>query len=118
MLATVGFTMRSTVHTTNRATPAQLVFNHDVIHNVGFEVDWQYIRQRRQCVVMQNNACENARRVDHTYKVGDKALVDQEPQCKHGEDCCDGPYRVAKVCQNGMVQLKHDTPKGGVLDQR
>ena len=118
MLAAVGFAMQSTVHTTNRAMPAQLVFNRDAIHNVHFEADWQYICQRRQHIIMQNNVREKAHRVDHTYSVGDKVLVDQEPQRKHGEDRYDGPYRVAKVCQNGTVQLKHDTPKGGVLDQR
>ena len=34
ILAAVGFAMRATVHTTTQATPSQLVFNRDAIHNV------------------------------------------------------------------------------------
>ena len=41
ILSTVGFAMRETVHTTKCATPMQLVFNRDAIHNVRFEADWQ-----------------------------------------------------------------------------
>ena len=118
ILSAVGFAMRSTVHTTNRATPAQLVFNRDAIHNVRFEADWQYIRQRKQRVILQNNARENAKRVAHTYEVGDKVLIEQDLQRKHGSDRYEGPYRVVRVYNNGTVQLEYDTPKGGVLQQR
>ena len=118
VLSAVGFAMRSTVHTTTRATPAQLVFNRDAIHNVRFEADWQHIRQRKQRVIQQNNQRENASRVVHHYSVGDKVLVEQDLVRKHGIDRYQGPYRVTEVYQNGTVQLEYDTPKGGVLSQR
>lgn len=118
VLSSVGFAMRSTVHTTNRATPAQLVFNRDAIHNVRFEADWQYIRQRKQRRILQNNKQENKNRVEHTYAVGDRVLVEQDMTRKHGQDRYQGPYRVAQVYQNGTVQLEYDTPRGGVLSQR
>jgi transposase InsO family protein len=41
ILGAVGFGMRTTVHTTMRATPMQLVFNRDAIHNVRFEANWR-----------------------------------------------------------------------------
>ena len=118
VLSAVGFAMRSTVHTTNRATPAQLVFNRDAIHNVRFEADWQYIRQRKQRVILQNNKRENASRVDYTYKVGDEVMIMQDHNRKHGEDRYEGPHRVSRVHDNGTVQLTYDTPKGGVVEQR
>ncbi len=43
ILAAVGFSMRATVHTTTLATPAQLVFNRDAMHNVSFVAELQYI---------------------------------------------------------------------------
>ena len=40
ILAAVAFGMRTTMHTTSKASPSQLVFNRDAIHNVRFLADW------------------------------------------------------------------------------
>ena len=45
ILSAVGFAMRATVHTTTRATPMQLVFHRDAIHNIRFQADWKYIKE-------------------------------------------------------------------------
>jgi len=45
LLSVVSFAMRETVHTTQCATPMQLVFNCNAIHNVCFEANLQYIKQ-------------------------------------------------------------------------
>jgi hypothetical protein len=42
ILEAVGFAMQATVHTTTWATPMQLVFGRDAIHNVKFLADWQW----------------------------------------------------------------------------
>jgi hypothetical protein len=65
IIGAVGFAMRATVHTTMRATPMQLVFTRDAIHNVRFQANWQYIKERRQKLVIQNNDRENARLTPH-----------------------------------------------------
>ena len=39
VLSAVAFAMRATIHTTTRATPMQLVFGRDAIHNVHFEAN-------------------------------------------------------------------------------
>jgi hypothetical protein len=44
VLSAVGFAMRATVHTTMHATPSQLVFNRDTIHNINFKADWNCIK--------------------------------------------------------------------------
>ena len=55
ILAAIAFAMQAMVHTTMQATPTQLVFNRDVIHNVHFEADWQYIKDCKQRLICQNN---------------------------------------------------------------
>ena len=55
----------STVHTTTRAMPTQLVFGRDAILNVSFEADWQCIKQRKQTLIQQNNRRENKDRIPH-----------------------------------------------------
>jgi hypothetical protein len=60
ILSAVAFAMRATVHTTLNATPSQLVFQRDAIHNIGFQADWQYIKSRKQKLIIQNNVREKA----------------------------------------------------------
>jgi len=117
ILSAVGFAMRATVHTTQRATPMQLVFNRDAIHNVRFEADWQYIKQRRQHVIQQNNKRENSKRTPYTYRVGDLVMVEQYQNRKYGQPRFKGPYKVDDVYDNGTLNLRHDTPRGGAIYQ-
>ena len=55
VLNAVCFAMQATLHTTMRATPMQLVYGQDDIHNIQFEADWQHIKNRQQQVIRQNN---------------------------------------------------------------
>ena len=41
ILAAIRFAMRSTVHTTNQATPMQLVFGRDALHNGSVPGTWR-----------------------------------------------------------------------------
>jgi hypothetical protein len=117
ILSACAFAMRATVHTTSRATPMQLVFNRDAIHNVRFEADWQFIKDRKQRLIRQNNAKENAKRIPHNYVVGDKVVVQQDPSRKHGSDRYRGPFTVTQVYPNGTVRLEQHTANGGVVSQ-
>ena len=74
ILAAVMFALRATYHTTLQATPSQLVFGRDAITNIKFEADWNHIRQLKQQQIKKNNQRENAKRIAHQYKPGDKVL--------------------------------------------
>ena len=95
----------------------QLVFNRDAIHNVAFEADWLYIKDRKQRLIQQNNRRENAKRIPHQYSVGDKVVVKQDPSHKFGTDRYKGPYTVTQVYNNGTVRLEQHTNNGGVVSQ-
>lgn len=108
ILSAVRFAMRATVHTTTQATPMQLVYGRDAILNVSFEADWQYIKQRKQHRILQNNKRENDKRLPHTYSVGDKVRVLQDYNRKYGKDEYSGPWTVSRVNDNGTLKLKRD----------
>lgn len=116
VLAAVRQAMRSTVHTTLRATPTQLVFGRDALLNVSFEANWQYIKERKQKLIVQNNKRENAKRTDHQYTIGDQVMVRQDPNRKHGSDQFRGPYTVTRVNDNGTVKLSRATNGGAVYE--
>jgi len=117
LLSAVRRAVNSTVHTTNRATPTQLVFGRDAFLNIGFQADWNYIKDRKQKLILQNNARENATRKEHTYSIGDQVMIRQSPNRKHGPDGPEqfqGPYTVSQVNDNGTVQLTRATTRGAV----
>lgn len=117
VLSAVAFAMRATIHTTTQATPSQLVFNRDAIQNVRFEADWKFIKERKQKLIRQNNKRENNKRAEHTYSVGDKVVVEQDPNRKHGENRYKGPFTITNVYDNGTVRLRKRTPAGGAVFQ-
>jgi hypothetical protein len=74
-LASAAHAIRSTFHTTLKATPGQLVFGRDMVLPIKFMADWGPIEQQRQKEMVHNNRRENSSRISHDYKVGDKILI-------------------------------------------
>jgi transposase InsO family protein len=106
ILSAVAFAVRSTVHTTTRATPMQLVFGRDAILNIQFEANWKFIKDRKQHLIRQNNKRENAKRIPHQYHVGDEVLIKQDQNTKFGSDPYKGPFTITEVRTNGTVRLR------------
>jgi hypothetical protein len=50
--------IRSTYHTTLEATPCQLVFGRDMIHNIAFRANWDRIQKRKQDIINMSNQKE------------------------------------------------------------
>jgi hypothetical protein len=51
------------------------VFGRDMILPIKFMADWGAIEKQRQKEMGRNNRRENASRISHGYKVGDKILL-------------------------------------------
>jgi hypothetical protein len=77
-LSSVSYAIRSTFHTTLKATPGQLVFGRDMVLPIKFMADWWAIEQQRQKEMVRNNRRESASRISHDYKVGDKELLKKQ----------------------------------------
>ena len=105
ILSATAFAVRSTYHTTLKKTPGQLVFGRDMIFNVQHIANWEYIRQNKQKLIEKNNKAENAKRIEHSYKVGDPVLVKRGTENKY-ESPYRGPYNILKVNDNGTVCLR------------
>jgi transposase InsO family protein len=104
ILSATAFAVRSTFHTTLQNTPGQLVFGRDMILNVKHEANWEYIRARKQNIILKNNKAENAKRIPHTYNVGDKVLIKRGTENKY-ETPYQGPYSITQVNENGTVRM-------------
>ena len=58
----------------------QLVFGGDAINNTKFIADWDYVRQCKQNIIHTNNERENAKRIPHTYQIGDRLMLKKHAQ--------------------------------------
>jgi len=105
VLAACRKAVNSTVHTTARVTPAQLVFGRDATLNATFQADWQSIQERKQRLVIQNNKRENAKRKPHAQNAGDVAAVKAGKGRSHGSNPHLDPMRIAQAHDNGAVKL-------------
>ena len=81
---------------------------------MSFEANWQYIKERKQKLIHQNNRQENAKRIPHNYAVGDLVMIKENPNRKHGSPQYSGPLTVTAVYDNGTVQLSKATNGGAV----
>ena len=115
ILCAVRSAVRATVHTITRATPSQLVFGRDALLNVSYEANWQFIKERKQKLIVQNDMRENKKRMPHVYHTGDKVMIKHDPNRKHGADKYTGPFTITKVYDNGTVKLSKEAKNGGAV---
>ncbi len=111
ILSATAFAVQSTYHTTLQKSPGQLVFGRDMMFNIKHIADWEYIRERKQSIISKNNKAENAKRIPHVYKSGDKVMLKIGTENKY-EQPYSGPHQIIKVNNNGTVRLQ----MGAVLD--
>jgi hypothetical protein len=115
ILAAIRRAVNASLHSTNKATPSQLVFGRDAILNVSFEANWQYLKERKQKLILHNNQRENSKRIPHTYAVNDMVMIKQGRTRKHGNTKYEGPFRIVQVNDNGTVKLVKDANDGGAV---
>jgi hypothetical protein len=75
-LQSTAWAIRSFYHTTLKATPCQLVFGRDMIHNIAFRENLDQIQKRKQDIIHKSNKNENMSKsqIPYEYKVGDQVL--------------------------------------------
>jgi len=104
-LATVVHTTQCAVNHTIQTSPGGMVFNRDMMINVPLSSNLMAIGDRRQQLVNENLRRINAKRIDHSYSVGDYVkFVEYSPDKL---DCrTHGPYPIVRVFTNGCVRVQ------------
>ena len=90
------------VNHTIQTAPGALVFRRDMLMDVPLIEDMDAIRGRRQQLIDENLIRLNKKRADHNYSVNDRVLLRVADPVKM-EDTLTGPYRIARVFVNGMI---------------
>lgn len=105
-LQSTAWAIRSTYHTTLQATPCQLVFGRDMIHNIAFRANWDRIQKRKQDIINKSNQKENKSRIPYENKVGDQVLLETPGILRKLSTPRTGPYPVTNVYNNGTIRIQ------------
>jgi hypothetical protein len=108
-LVNAAWAIRSTYHTVLKSSPGAAVFGRDMLFDLPYIADWTAIGQRRQKLVDQSNARENARRIDFDYAVGQKVLLRKDGILRKAEVKYLGPFTITQVHTNGTIRIQRGT---------
>jgi hypothetical protein len=97
-------------HTVLKASPGAAIFGRDMLFNIPCVADWRKIGEQRQSLTDCSNQQENAKQIDHNYKVGDKVLVINKvilhkAESAYGKD----PWTITTVHKNGTISIQCGT---------
>jgi lipopolysaccharide biosynthesis regulator YciM len=84
------------------------VFQRDMVLPINFMADWGAIEQQRQKEMARNNRRENASRISHDYKVGEKVLL-KKPGThlrKLEAPRTTRPHTVTAIYTNGTLRIQ------------
>ena len=68
---------------------------------IQIKTDWARIRQRKQDMINVNNRKENAKRIEHENRVGEKVLLEKPGLVSKLSAPHTGPYRITHTYTNG-----------------
>jgi hypothetical protein len=98
--------IRSTYHTTLQATPCQLVFDRDMIHNIAFRANWDQLQKIKQDIINKSNQKEKKTQIPYEYRVGDQLLLETPGILRKLSTHRTGPYPVTNVYQNDTIRIQ------------
>ena len=106
-LATYVHSSRCVVnHTMMQTSPGALVFQCNMLMNVSLIANlYSSIQQRRQQLIDEYLRRTNARRIQHSYSIGDRVMVVQYDPTKL-DTKKRGPFTMVRVFTNGTVKLQ------------
>jgi hypothetical protein len=107
-LQSTAWAVRSTYHTTLQATPRQLVFGRDMIHNIALSANWDRIQNRKQEIINKFNQKENKSRIPYEYMVGDQVLLETPGILRKLSTPRTATYPVTNVYKNGTIRIQKD----------
>jgi hypothetical protein len=100
--------IKSTLYTTLLASPCQLMFGSDMIHNIAFRTNWDRIQNQKQDIINNSNQKENKDKsqIPFEYKVGDQVLLETPGILRKLSTSRTAPYPVTNSYKNGTIRIQ------------
>ena len=102
-----AWAIRSTYHTTLKASPGAAIFGRDMLFNVPFVADWYKIGDHRQSRTDRDNKRENSKRIDFDYAVGMQVYIRKDGVLRKAESRYHpDPWTITTVHTNGTIRIQ------------
>jgi hypothetical protein len=104
--------INTTFHTTLKASPAQLAFNHDMILLTSFAANWYTINSCKQTQSQSATNTKNCKCILHEFCLHNQVLILRDlgnPYLGKLSKPIQGPFKIIDVQQlpiNGMVLIQ------------
>ena len=105
-LTAIAWAIRASHHSTLGQTPAQVVFQRDMIFNMKSIINWKEVSIRKQKRVDQDNQRENKKRVDHDYQVDEQVYIIKDGIYCKLDGPKTGPFGITNLFTNGTVRIQ------------
>jgi hypothetical protein len=102
-----------TFHTTLQASPGQLVFGRDMIHDIRFQANWDRIKDNKQKYIENSNKRENVNRIKNELNVGDIIKLRKTGLQRKLSAPKEDPYTILEVGTHGTVKIQR-----GIVHER
>jgi hypothetical protein len=108
----VMWAINTTFHTTLKASPAQLAFNHDMILPTSFATNWYAINHCKQAQSQSADDAKDRKHIPHEFHVNDKVLIHHDignPYLGKLAKPTQGPFKIIDVQQlpiNGTILIQ------------
>ena len=76
-----------------------------MILKIKHEANWEYIRKTKHQLIEKNNQAENAKRIPHTYSMGDQVLIRRGTENKYKAPY-NGLYMITKGNENSTMRIR------------
>ena len=106
VLNEIAWAIRSTYHTTTKASPGQLVFGRDMIFSLPYSPNWDKITEQKQININKSNQAENKNCTEYDYVISDKILIYRDGHFRKLEGPFLGPYEIIQIYTNGTVRIQ------------
>ena len=77
-----------------------------MLFDLAFKANWREIKEHKRNRIEDSNKRENAKRIRHTYRIGDLVTKDRNQLQPKLHRPRDGPYTVEKVYNNGVLKIR------------
>jgi Integrase zinc binding domain len=113
LLPVIAYALRATFSTALNASPAQIVFKRDMIHDIVYETNLRELHRLRIERIKKANCRENQYRTKEQYEPGQKVLLKiNSTRLPKNAQFSDGPYTIVAIRTNGTVVID----KGAYLE--
>jgi hypothetical protein len=112
LLMPVMWAIKTTFHTTLKASPAQLAFNRDMVLPTYFATNRYTINNRKQTQSQSAADAKNRKCIPHEFRINDKVLIHHDignPYLGKLAKPTQGPFKIIDVQQvpiNGTVLIQ------------